>query len=66
VALKRARHPQSRSLLGGEAKAAVVGRIAYEDDRTMTAAAGGCERMSYQCGADATAAAIAGDGHRPE
>ena len=57
-------HTQGCSLGGREAEAAVVGRIADENDRTVTLPARHAERAADQRRANSAVAAIGGDGDR--
>ena len=66
VALERPRHPQRAGLLGREAEAAVIGRIADQQDRRVAEPARLAHGPPHQRGADAAAAAVGGDRERAE
>ena len=66
VALERAGQRQLAGLLGREAEAGVIGRIAEQDHRAMAALPGDRERVVHQRGADAEAAAGGVHRQRPE
>ena len=66
VAFERAGHDEVSSLLGEEAEALVVGRIADEQDRAVAALLGFHDRRTHQRRADALAFMRGIDGQRAE
>src|SRR5262249_13407147 len=64
LTLERTGHAQSPRLRGGEAEAAVIGRIADKDDRAVTLPACRAERTAHERRADPAVAAVGSDGDR--
>lgn len=66
VTLERPWHTQSRSFRGGKAEAAVVGRIADENDRTVTAPPRHADCVAHQGRANPAIAVAGGDRDRSQ
>src|SRR4029077_4003179 len=65
-ALEWTGHAQGRSFLGGEAEAAIVGRVADEDDRAVRLSTCQAECTAHQRRADPVVAEIGGHSDRAE